>query len=285
LEGARRKVPLFLVNARMSPRSARRHARGTWLFRSVWEKFALVCAQSRDDFENFQSIGVPNLQLTGNIKYDASLPQPGAQTVDAAAVLRELGVTGKPVLVAGSTWPGEEEILFDVVSELRSKLPELFFVLVPRHVERTPEIVELAKKKNVAMALRKGGEAVVNPQCLLVDTTGELKWFYDVATVIFVGKSLAGNVGGQNIVEAAASGHPVVFGPNMQNFREISRQFVAAGGAVQVQDRYELLHACRDLLADEALRSKITAAARGVIEANVGATGRTVALMAGVLKM
>jgi 3-deoxy-D-manno-octulosonic-acid transferase len=283
-EAAQRNVPVFLVNARMSPRSARRHHRGVWFFRHVWEKFSLVCAQSRDDADNYRALRLPRVELTGNIKYDASLPQAGKLTVDPGAVLRALGVEpARPILVAGSTWPGEEEILFDLLPELRAKVPGLFLVLVPRHVERTPEIVELAKRKNAKVALRKGGDAVSEPDCLLVNTTGELKAFYQAATVIFVGKSLAGNVGGQNIVEAAASGHPVVFGAQMQNFRQIAAEFVAAGAGVQVQDGAELQRALRDLLLSEALRQQVAAAAGRVIAANVGATARTVKLIAHAL--
>jgi len=111
--------------------------------------------------------------------------------------------------------------------------------------------------------------------CLLVNTTGELKWLYEVATVIFVGKSLVG-VGGQNIVEAAASEHPVVFGPNMQNFREIARQFVSEGAGVQVADADELRRVVGELLVDAGKRERIVAAARRVIETNRGATARNV---------
>jgi 3-deoxy-D-manno-octulosonic-acid transferase len=280
-EAARRKLPVFLVNARMSPRSASRHGRGLWFFRHVWKHFTLVCAQSKLDVQNYRALGLPRVELTGNIKYDASLPHAGKLTVDPSAVLRAIGVeVSRPIVVAGSTWPGEEEVLFDLLVELRSKVPGVFLVLVPRHVDRAPELLEVAKRKNIRMALRKGGEAVTAPDCFLVNTTGELKAFYQVATVIFVGKSLAGNIGGQNIVEAAASGHPVVFGSNMQNFREIAAEFVGAGGGVQVRDVEELRRALGDLLADEALRKKVVEAAGRVIAANVGATDRTVKLVA-----
>ena len=283
-EGARRGVPIFLVNARMSPRSARRHQQGQWLFRPVFKKITLVGAQSQEDADNFRRFGAPRVELTGNLKYDASLSYAGAVPVDVRRILDGLGVAAsRPILVAGSTWPGEEEIVFAALTELRHKLPELFLVLVPRHVERTPEIVELAKRQNIKLALRQGGEPVANPDCLLVNTTGELKWFYGVATVIFVGKSLVGE-GGQNIVEAAASGHPVVFGPNMQNFKAIAAEFVAAGAGVQVPERAELVHDLRDLFHDEHLRAKITTAAQAVIARNVGATNRTVELIAASLR-
>jgi 3-deoxy-D-manno-octulosonic-acid transferase len=290
-EAARRRVPVFLVNGRMSPRSVRGYQKVGWLFRRVFGELRLVCAQSQQDAENFLTAGVPRdrLHMTGNMKYDAALPQNGAVAkIDPAQILRQIGVAPtRPVLVAGSTHPGEEEILFDVLQQLRAKFPELFLVLVPRHVERTPEIVELAKRKQISLVLRTEVEAARSASapyhCLLVNTTGELKRFYEIATVIFVGKSLVG-VGGQNIVEAAASGHPVVFGPHMENFQEISQQFIAENACVQVQDVYELRHALQDLLQDEPLRAGITSAAQRVITANVGATDRTVELIAGAIK-
>ena len=310
-EAARRCIPVFLVNGRMSPRSVLGYRKVGWLFRRVFGELRLICAQSPQDMENFLSAGVPRdrVHMTGNMKYDAALPQNGAAAkIDPAQILRQIGVAPTHhVLVAGSTHPGEEEILFDMLQQLRAKFPDLFLVLVPRHVERAPEIVELAKRKQMNLILRSnvGGarppgappasvqvrEGLATPvgavvdklDCLLVNTTGELRRFYQIATVIFVGKSLVGQ-GGQNIVEAAASGHPVVFGPHMENFLEISRQFVAEDACVQVQDVYELRHALQDLLQDEHLREKITAAAQRVIAANVGATDRTVELMADALK-
>lgn len=273
-EAARRNVPVFLVNARMSPRSAARHARWRWPFCHVWPCLRLVCVQSQPDFEHYLAAGVPRekLVLTGNMKFDASLSKSGERPA-----LPRVG-DGRPVLVAGSTWPGEEEILFDLLKAI----PNLFLVLVPRHVERTPEILELAKRKGVSVALRKG-EPSSGGDCLLVNTTGELKWFYELATVIFVGKSLAGNMGGQNIIEAAASGHPVLFGPHMENFREISQQFLEAGACRQVADAAELRRAVEELLKDASLRARMVEAARKVIAANVGATERTVELIAAQL--
>ena len=283
-EGARRNIPIFLVNARMSPRTERRHRSGQWLFRQVFDKITLVGAQSQEDADNFRRYGAPRVELTGNLKYDASLSHAETAPVPVRQVLDALGVAAaRPILVAGSTWPGEEEIVFAALTELRHKVPDLFLVLVPRHAERAPEIVELAKRQNIKLALRTELAPAVNPDCLLVNTTGELKWFYRSASVIFVGKSLVGE-GGQNIVEAAASGHPVVFGPNMQNFKAIAAEFVAAGAGVQVPDRSELIHAVRDLLLNEPLRTQVTAAAQAVIARNIGATNRTVELIAASLR-
>lgn len=276
-EAARRRCPVCLVNARMSPRSARRYRLVAGLFRRVTGALTLVAAQSEDDLANFRALGVPpdRLHLTGNLKYDASLPAADAARPD----FQGLPVpTGRPILVAGSTHPGEEAILF----ELLAKLPDLFLILVPRHAERAPEILELAKRKQIPVALRRNGAPVAAPRCLLVNTTGELRWFYELATVIFVGKSLVGE-GGQNIIEAAASGHPVVFGPHMENFKAIAAEFVAAGAGVQVPDAAGLEREVTGLLADSARRARIAAAAQRVIAANAGATERTVELIAAVV--
>jgi len=286
-EGARRGLPMFLVNGRMSPRSARRYRRVRWLFGDVLSRLALVSAQSQEDAENFCAVGAPKerVHVTGNMKYDASMPHADVQRLDPVQLLKQIGVSpAQPVWVAGSTHPGEEEIVFDVFNELRSQFPSLFLVLAPRHVERTREVVELARRKQIKFVMR----SEVNSQltstarpydCLLVNTTGDLKWLYKIATVIFVGKSLAGQ-GGQNIVEAAASGRPVVFGPNMQNFKAIAREFVAEGACVQVPDAGALRRALRELFNDEPRRKNIAAAARRVIESNVGATSRSVDLIA-----
>jgi 3-deoxy-D-manno-octulosonic-acid transferase len=151
-------------------------------------------------------------------------------------------------------------------------------------VERTREVVDLARRKELKFVLRSDITPQLAPtakpcDCLIVNTTGELKWFYEVATVIFVGKSLVGQ-GGQNIVEAAVSGHPVIFGPNMQNFRAIAQQFIAEGTCLQVQDAGQLSRAVQELLENADRREAIVAAAHRVIQSNVGATERCVALIA-----
>jgi 3-deoxy-D-manno-octulosonic-acid transferase len=285
--GARRRIPIFLVNGRMSPRSARRYRWWKWFTQKVLSELMLVCAQSQEDADNFSALGVPShrVHATGNLKYDASMPHADVQQVDPVQLLKQIGVSpAQPILVAGSTHPGEEEILLDVFGDLRIQFPRLFLVLVPRHVERTREVVDLARRKQIKFVLRSEITSELAPtakpyDCLIVNTTGELKWFYEIATVIFVGKSLVGQ-GGQNIVEAAVSGHPVIFGPNMQNFRAIARQFIAEGACLQIQNAEELRHAVKQLLEDAKRRQLIVAAARRVIQSNVGATQRCIELIA-----
>ena len=288
----RRNVPLFLVNGRMSPRSVSRHKWVSWLSRRVFNKLSLVCAQSQEDVDNFTAVGVApdRVHMAGNLKYDVSMPHADVQLVDPIQLLKQIDVSpSQPILVAGSTHPGEEEILLDLFTDLRRKFPRLFLIIVPRHVERTREIVDLAKRKQVKFVLRTDINTHVKQSakpydCLIVNTTGELKWFYKVATVIFVGKSLVGQ-GGQNIVEAAVSGHPVVFGPNMQNFRVIARQFAAEGACVQVPDAEALRRAVWELLDDPKRRQAIVGAAHRVIQSNIGATNRCVDLIAKALKL
>jgi 3-deoxy-D-manno-octulosonic-acid transferase len=276
----------------MSSRSERRYKRLGGLTSQVFNKLSLVCVQSPEDADNFAALGVPRsrVHMAGNLKYDVSMPHADVQKVDPVQLLKQIGISpAQPILVAGSTHPGEEEILFDVFKDLRRKFPRLFLILVPRHVERTREVVDLAKRKQIKYILRSEInshlEQTAKPyDCLIVNTTGELKWFYKVATAIFVGKSLVGQ-GGQNIVEAAASGHPVIFGPNMQNFRAIATEFVAAGACVQVQDVDALRRALEELLENPDRRQAITAAAHRVIQSNVGATNRCVDLIEKALKV
>jgi 3-deoxy-D-manno-octulosonic-acid transferase len=287
---ADRDLPIFLVNARMSPRSARRYRRFKWLARHVFRHLTLVGAQSREDADHYAAVidSPDRVVLTGNMKFDTSLPQKSVAGLDLDQLREDLGMKlNQPVLLGGSTHPGEEEILFGVFQNLRREFPRLFLVIVPRHVERAKEVLDVAVQKGLICLLRSDMKSSLRPKggqydCLLVDTTGELKWLYGLATVIFVGKSLVGQ-GGQNIIEAAASGHPVVFGPHMQNFKEISRLFVEAHAAVQVNDPRGLQLACADLLGDESARTRIAQAAQGVIDANLGATQRTVDLIAGRL--
>jgi 3-deoxy-D-manno-octulosonic-acid transferase len=196
-------------------------------------------------------------------------------------LLRQIGVGEKAmILVAGSTHAGEEAILADVFLRLRRRFPNLFLVLVPRHFERTREVVRELESRGVKFICRSdipGGEPVApgGCECLLVNSTGELKFFYEQADVVFVGKSLTAR-GGQNPIEPAALGKPVIFGPNMQNFASAAQAFLGHQAAVQVQNAVELESALADLLADAGRRTELGERARQVVQQNLGATERTV---------
>jgi 3-deoxy-D-manno-octulosonic-acid transferase len=201
--------------------------------------------------------------------------------LDVPALLRKAGVKpGAPLIVAGSTHAGEEAMLAEQFLRLRARFPDLFLVLVPRHFERSREVGRELEARGVRFAYRSEmtSRRVLAPgriDCLIVNTTGELKHFYEQATVVFVGKSLTAE-GGQNPIEPGALGKAIIFGPNMQNFADVAGSLVQQNGAVQVQDAAELERTLGDLLADEARRQQLGRNALNVVHENLGAIERTV---------
>jgi 3-deoxy-D-manno-octulosonic-acid transferase len=283
-------VPLFLVNARMSERSFPRYKKFGFLFRSLFASFTGVGAQNEADSARLREIGCrpEAIRIVGNLKFDAAKLDE-RRPLDVDAMLRQLGVPeDAQILVAGSTHDGEEKILADVTRRLRVKFPKLFLVLVPRHFERCKEVGQQLQERGVKFFYRN--EISVGTQlhageveCLLVNTTGELKFFYECATVVFVGKSLAA-IGGQNPIEPGALGKPMVFGPNMQNFGDVTRNFLGRGGALQVRDSEELEKMLCELLADEKWRAEMGQNALKVVRENLGAVERTVEMILENLK-
>jgi 3-deoxy-D-manno-octulosonic-acid transferase len=275
------KTPLFLVNARLSERSYRGYKRFGFLFRPLFASFAAVGAQNEKDAARLRELGCqPSaVRVVGNLKFDAAKPDE-RRAVDAGALLRHLGVRpGARVLLGGSTHPGEEAILAEQFLRLRARFPDLFLVLVPRHFERSKEVGRELTQRGVNFAFRNELANLDRPRsqvdCLLVNTTGELKSFYEEASVVFVGKSLVAK-GGQNPIEPGALGKAMVFGPRMNNFPDIARAFVSRNGAVQVQNATELEHALGELLADETRRDELGRNALQVVRENQGSVERTV---------
>jgi len=280
------KCPLFLINARISERSFGRLKFFAFFFRPIFAEFRGVGCQQPDDAARMIELGfgADAVRMTGNLKFDAAQPGPRAG-LDVPALLRQIGVGEKTMLlVAGSTHAGEEAILADMLLRLRPRFPNLFLVLVPRHFERTKEVVRDLEARGVKYICRTDiptGEPLTPGrfECLLVNSTGELKFFYEQATVVFVGKSITAR-GGQNPIEPAALGKAVVFGPNMQNFASTVRAFLSDRAVVQVEDAAGLETAVAELLADEKRRAELGARAREVVRKNLGATARTVDLIA-----
>jgi 3-deoxy-D-manno-octulosonic-acid transferase len=218
--------------------------------------------------------------VVGSLKFDAAKLE-GQRTLDVPALLAQLGVPADaPVLVAGSTHAGEEDILAEQFLRLRARFPNLFLILVPRHFERARDVGQDLAKRGIKYVYRSEifpdtRRAPGELQCLLVNTTGELRYFYEHATVVFVGKSLTAK-GGQNPIEPAALGKPVVFGPNMQNFADVVRIFLAQHGALQVRNAAELEETMAALLGDPARRAELGANAQKIVRENQGAVERTV---------
>ncbi len=275
------RIPLFLANARLSDKSYRGYKRFAFLFKPLFTAFIAVGAQSESDAGRLREIGCrPGaIRVLGNMKFDAAnFDKPGE--LDVPAMLRQLGVPADaPILLGGSTHAGEELILAEMARRLRQRFPKLFLVLVPRHQERCKEVGRELRAHGLTFIYRREiietthhreGEV----RCLLVNTTGELRAFYEHATVVFVGKSLTA-MGGQNPIEPGALGKAMVFGPNMQNFADIAQSFVSENGAVRVGGAAELEEAVAGLLASEARRAELGRNAQRVIRENLGAVERT----------
>jgi len=284
------RVPLFLANARLSNRSYRGYRRLRFLFRSLFASFTGVSAQNEADAERLRKIGCrpETIRVVGSLKYDAAKLD-GPRRLDVSALLQQIGVPADaPILLGGSTHAGEEIALADIAKRLRILFPKLFLVLVPRHFERCREVGRQLRERDVKFIYRN--EVLASTQlregqvaCLLVNTTGELRFFYERATIVFVGKSLTA-AGGQNPIEPGAAGKAMVFGPNMQNFTDIAHNFVAQTGAIQVNSVAALEITVGELLADEKRREELGHNALRVVRENLGAVGRTVNMILDNLK-
>jgi 3-deoxy-D-manno-octulosonic-acid transferase len=275
-------LPLFLVNARLSDRSYRGYKRFGFLFRPIFASFTGVGAQNEQDAARLEELGCRKdaIQIVGSLKFDAAKLDE-RRHLDVPAMFAQLGVpAGARVLIGGSTHAGEEAILADTFLRLRKRLPNLFLVVVPRHFERSREVGRELESRGIKFVYRN--EITANAQyrpgevdCLLVNTTGELPHFYQHGHVIFVGKSLAAE-GGQNPIEPGALGKAMIFGPNMQNFKDVARCFLEQDGAVQVLDAAGLEQALGELLADDSRCAQLGRNALKVVRENQGAINRTV---------
>jgi 3-deoxy-D-manno-octulosonic-acid transferase len=275
----RRKIPLALVNARLSPRSEERFRKFKWFVRPYFQKLDLICVQEPEDVGRWESLGVASnrIQLVGSIKFDPENVEPHPER--PREILRTLGIEStRPILLAGSTHPGEEEILGRIFLDLRREFPALFLIIAPRHVERSEEIASQLRAAGLPSVRRSEAGTGASADCLLLDTTGELRDWHGVATIVFVGKSLAAR-GGQNPVEAILASKPVLFGPHMENFSALTRALIANNAAIQVPDSDSLQEKIARLLRDPDATSHLVANAQAVLARHSGATRRTAKLV------
>jgi 3-deoxy-D-manno-octulosonic-acid transferase len=279
-ECGRRRVPLVLASARVSPRSAGRYRRLGALFRDTLSQASVVAAQGAGDAERFRALGADpaSTHVTGNLKFDFELPP---QTVDRGARLREQYARGRPLWVAGSTHGGgEEQTLLEAQRQVRAVHPETLLVLAPRHPQRFAEVAALLHQARMSFVRRSQGAAPAAQSCevLLLDSLGELLDFYAAADVAFVGGSLV-PVGGHNLLEPAALGVPILTGPDNANSEEIFRLLVACGAAQVVHDAAELGARISTLLANPEARVRIGAQGRASVDSNRGALGKLLGLI------
>ena len=269
-----------LVNARLSVRSARGYARIGKLTRQMLRHLDCVACQSQADGERFLSLGLSPavLQQTGNIKFDLQL---GPELVTRAACLREqYQAASRPILVAASTHPGEDALILSAFAAVRKTVDNCLLLLVPRHPERFDEVHTQCTLAGWQVVRRSSGAAPGSADDIVLgDTMGELLLLLSVASVVVMGGSLVPH-GGHNVLEAAAWGVPVVSGPHMFNFEEVTRLLVTAGAMVRLEQSQLLDATLISLLSDPQRCRRMGAAGQQVVAQNRGAITRVLQLLA-----
>jgi 3-deoxy-D-manno-octulosonic-acid transferase len=274
----RRGVPVVVVNARMSPRSAGRFLKLGRLVRPLFAGVDVFAAQTDEYAEHYRRLGAPRVVVTGSVKYDGA---PADRESPKTRELRRLfGIADDELVwVAGSTQPPEETVVLDIARRLRIKRPTLRLIIVPRQKDRFDEVADLCERSGLPSARRSRLEGPTTAPVIVVDTIGELGAVWGLADVAFVGGSLEGTRGGQNMIEPAAYGAAVTFGRRTWNFKETVRNLLDRDAAIQVDDAVHLERVTDLLLADADLRSRLGAAARAFVRSQQGATERTLDLI------
>ncbi|MBB3230594.1 lipid IV(A) 3-deoxy-D-manno-octulosonic acid transferase [Halomonas stenophila] len=271
----RRGVPVAVVNGRLSPRAFRRYRRLGRLMAEALSHVAWLGAKSAADAERFRALGMaPDaIRVTGSLKFDLARDEAAREVSER--LRRELGE--RPVWVAGSTHPGEDEAVLEAHARLRETRPEALLILVPRHPQRFAAVAELCAARGLATARRSRDEVPTAETALyLGDTMGELSSLYGAADLAFVGGSLV-PVGGHNLLEPAAMGLPVLTGPELANFSDVAEALREREALVEVADAEALADELDRLFGDAAERERLATAGRAVVEANRGALVRTLA--------
>lgn len=271
-----------VINGRLSERSFRGYRRARWLIGRSLRRIDLIAAQNEEYAERFVALGAHRsaVRVTGSIKFDGARADRLNSATTRLAALAKIA-DDDIVFLAGSTQEPEEVAALAAFRELSGEYPRLRLVIVPRHRERFEIVADLLDRSGVAWQRRSALEtagARADARVLLVDTIGELGAWWGTATIAFVGGSL-GNRGGQNMIEPAAYGAAVSFGPNTRNFRDIVAAMLASQAAVVVHDEHELRQFVRRCLAEPAFADGLGRRARQLVASQVGATRRTFELL------
>jgi 3-deoxy-D-manno-octulosonic-acid transferase len=288
LAARRRGVPVAVINGRMSPRSSRRYRRLGVLSRLLLKLVDRFAVQTEEYAANLVALGVPaeRVHVTGSVKYDGVTTDPRQPRTEALRRLLDVRF-GDLVWVAGSTQAPEEQIVLQIYRRLMAQQPNLRLFIVPRQRERFDEVAGILKSSGLPFVRRSSlsdnaeNSGLTHParRVVLVDTIGELGALWGLADLAFVGGSLDGKRGGQNMIEPAACGAAVLFGPHVWNFQETARRLLEADAAIQVDDAAELEQVIRRLLPDRPARQRLGDSARQLVQQQQGATGRTIALL------
>lgn len=277
---AAENISALLVNGRISQESYRKYSFFQAFFLPMFHSFSFLAMQRQEDVEKMVSLGVAaeRVKNLGNLKFDAMLPKTGARLVGR----QELGIAAaRPLLIAGSTHDGEEEMLCRVYQKLAGQFPSLLLILAPRNIERAAAVVKLVRHMGLAASTRSAGSRA-DDQVMVLDTMGELAGLYRLADVAFIGGSLAPR-GGHNPLEPAVAGTPVLFGRHMEDFADVVEDMLAAGCAIQVGGEQELLQGISAYLQDPEHGKEKGEAARRFVEARQGVNMRHIDLIRQVL--
>jgi 3-deoxy-D-manno-octulosonic-acid transferase len=266
-------ILLFLVNARLSEKSANSYALLGGLARRGLQQLTVIAAQTEQDAGRFYALSGQQVEVTGNIKFDVT---PSAKAIATGMALRQTWGDGRPVFLAASTRVGEEELILDAVARLN--VPGLLTVIVPRHPQRFDEVAAMLEKRGISYARRSDPLMASAMSVILGDSMGEMDAYYAACDVAFIGGSLL-QYGGQNLIEACALGKPVVVGAHTYNFTESTMQAVESGAARRVHDTRELTNTLQVLMTDADQRKRMGEAGMVFAEVNRGATQRTLALI------
>jgi 3-deoxy-D-manno-octulosonic-acid transferase len=272
------RIPVFLVNARVSDRSAPRYRKARWFFKDVFSCFAAIFAQSQMDRRRLVDAGAPEsrVHVTGSFKFDAA----HRAAPEKESELRKWTGEGR-ILLGGSTWPGEDEVLIDAYSKLRARDAALKLVIAPRHFEKADAVEANIVKAGFKCVRRSRGEASGGDahEVLLADTTGELMGFYGIADAVFVGKSLCAH-GSQNMIEPCLCAKPVIVGPYTENFRPVMDELLADDAIVQVDGAGDVVSKLEEMLFGGGELGKRAAAA---VESRRGVVAKCVERIRGVV--
>ncbi|NYE61813.1 3-deoxy-D-manno-octulosonic-acid transferase [Duganella sp. 1224] len=273
-------VPVLLANARLSERSLRKATRLGSLMSNAARGITLVAAQTEADAQRIRSLGVQRVEITGSIKFDVVVPDAALATGTALRA----AIGERPVLLCASTREGEEDLILQAYVSARSALPpEVLLLIVPRHPQRFDEVAQMVAARGLTVERRShlaldGGAMPHSVEVLLGDSMGEMFAYYSACDVAFVGGSLQ-PLGGQNLIEPAALGKPVLIGQHTFNFELVTEDALAAGGAQRITDAADLIATAGTLLTDTAARSQMGRNAQAFANQHRGATRRTLALL------
>lgn len=278
-----RKIPMILINARLSAKSAKGYGRGGNFIKVMLNYLNIIAVQNEVDGNRFLKLGLApdKLHVTGTVKFDLTI---SAELIQKAKELREKWDSKRPVFIAASTHSGEDEIILQAFQKIYDGNPEVLLFLVPRHPERAGEIIELCREYDFTYCRRSLGEIPsIHTQVFIGDTIGELLLFYAVSDIAFVGGSLV-EKGGHNVLEPAALGIPVITGPFMYNFAQIDKLLSDSEAIIKVKNADSLANAVLGLLNDEKKRQAVGKRGEGVIAKNRGASEKQLNLIAKLLE-